>query len=143
MVKIRDINNAYQVTVLQAPLELPVVLDPVQTEVIRGPAGIHMTSLTINEDFTITATFSDNSTKVVGSLDSAVKKYVEAIGDGSSSSITVTHSLGSSNVAISVRKNIDPYNLVYPEILIMDLNNIRINFQELPATNEYVVTVIG
>lgn len=77
-------------------------------------------------------------------LDSTfTKKYAADIGDNSSTSITVTHNLGTQNVVVSVHDNASPYAEVYPEIQKTNTNDLTLIFAVAPTTDKYRCTVIG
>lgn len=72
-----------------------------------------------------------------------VKKYSAAIGDGSSTSIVVTHSLNTMNVSVTIRETASPYNIVYTDVQTTTVNAITITFATAPASGKYTVTVTG
>lgn len=72
-----------------------------------------------------------------------IKRYSAAIGNGSLTSITVTHNLNSQNVTVAVRETASPYNIVYPDIQIATVNTVTCIFATAPTANQYQVTVIA
>jgi hypothetical protein len=74
---------------------------------------------------------------------SGIKKYTQLIGDGTSTSIAVTHSIGSVSVIPSIHRSIAPFDEVFTEIKITSDNIITFVFNSPPAINQYVVTIIG
>jgi hypothetical protein len=64
------------------------------------------------------------------------------IGDGSSTSYNVAHQLNTSNVIIVVTENATGY-VVYPDVDILDLNNVNIIFYTAPSSSAYKVSVYG
>lgn len=65
------------------------------------------------------------------------------IGDGSSTSYTVTHNLGVSNdVHVSVRDTVTNY-YVYPDVKYVNSNSVLIEFSSAPTSNQYRVSIIG
>lgn len=69
-----------------------------------------------------------------------VRKYAANIGNGSSTSIAVNHALNSTDVTVSV-KLISSSELVYPDIVVTDANNVTVTFATAPASNAYRVVV--
>jgi hypothetical protein len=70
-------------------------------------------------------------------------KYAAAIGNGSLTTITVTHGLNTMDVVVTVRDNAAPYEVVYPDVQIVDANNIKLLFGTAPTSDQYRVTVVG
>lgn len=70
-------------------------------------------------------------------------KYVLTIGNGVSNSIRVTHGLGTQDIQVTVYTNMNPFDIVYPDIQITDINNINLIFGNPPSTNQYRVVVVG
>jgi len=73
----------------------------------------------------------------------SVSKYSVAVGNGSATSIVVTHNLGSRSVVVSVTKTASPYASVLCEWKATSVNTITLEFSVAPATDEFTVTVIG
>lgn len=67
--------------------------------------------------------------------------YVTTIGNGSSTSITVTHNLGTRDVVIQVYRVASPYDTVYMDVERTTTNSATLKFASAPATNEYRVVV--
>jgi hypothetical protein len=78
------------------------------------------------------------------SVDTSIvaRKYSANIGNGSSTSIAVTHSLGTKDVTVAIRQNSDDAH-VLADIVSTDTNNVTITFGAAPASNALRVTVIG
>jgi len=70
------------------------------------------------------------------------RKYSANIGNGSSTSISVTHNLGTKDVTVAIRANADDAH-VLADVVSTDTNNVTITFATAPASNAYRVTVIG
>lgn len=71
------------------------------------------------------------------------KKYAVDIGNGSLTTIPVTHNLGTMDVSITVREKVSPYNVVFIDVQFVDTNKFNILFATAPKSNEYRVTVVG
>ena len=71
------------------------------------------------------------------------KKYAASIGDNTSTSITVTHNLGTSDVTVQTRLVASTYDYVYCDVQIIDSNSVRCIFAVAPATNSIRVIVTG
>lgn len=70
-------------------------------------------------------------------------KFVQQIGNGAATNITVNHNLGTTDIVVAVYETAAPYNLVYADIQIVDVNNVSVQFTNPPAANAYKVVVIG
>lgn len=77
-------------------------------------------------------------------IDTAVvaRKYSQDIGDGSTTAIAVTHSLGTKDVTVQVRRKADDV-MVYADVVATSTSVVTITFASAPASNAYRVTVIG
>jgi hypothetical protein len=77
-------------------------------------------------------------------VDTAVvaRKYSTDIGNGSLTTITVTHNLGTKDVITTVRLNSDD-SVVLADVINATTNTVTVTFATAPATNAYRVTVIG
>lgn len=72
-----------------------------------------------------------------------LSSYVTSVGDGSSTSIAVTHSLGTQNLIVSVRENGSPYSQVYPEVEFTSTTVVTLIFDVAPSSGQYSVMVVG
>jgi hypothetical protein len=72
-----------------------------------------------------------------------VRKYAANVGDGSSTSIDVTHSLGTRDVTVCVYDNSSPYAEVICDVEHKDTNTVTVKFAVAPTTNKYRVVVHG
>jgi hypothetical protein len=73
----------------------------------------------------------------------ATGKFAQDIGDGSSTSFTVTHNLGTQDVIVMIREAGSPFTKVEADIQVTDNNNIFISFATAPSVNQYRVIVVG
>ena len=73
----------------------------------------------------------------------AVRKYAASIGDGASTSYTVTHNLGTRDVTVSVYDNSSPYAEVVVDVDHSTTNAITVSFSTAPTSNQYRVVVHG
>jgi len=68
--------------------------------------------------------------------------YSANIGNGTTTSFTVTHNLGTKDVSVSLSE-ISTGEIVYTDIEKIDVNSISVLFAIAPASNQYRVTIIG
>lgn len=71
------------------------------------------------------------------------KKYAVDIGNGTLTTIPVTHNLGSMDVTVTIREKATPYNVVFADIQFVDNNKFNILFAAAPTSSQYRVTVVG
>ena len=71
------------------------------------------------------------------------KKYAVDVGDGKTTEITVTHSLGTQDVTVMVRETTSPYNKVYCDVQIISTTQVKLLFATAPATGAYRCIVTG
>jgi hypothetical protein len=78
-------------------------------------------------------------------IDSAVvvSKYNASIGDGSATSYTVTHNLGTRDVQVTIYDNSSPYAEVIADVQHTTTNTITLLFSVAPTSNQYRVVVQG
>jgi hypothetical protein len=72
----------------------------------------------------------------------AARKFSANIGNGASTSIAVTHSLGTKDVTVAVRATADDSHVI-ADVVSTDTNTVTVTFASAPATNAYRVTVVG
>lgn len=72
----------------------------------------------------------------------ATGKYASDIGNGTASSFTVAHNLGSQDVVVSVREKATN-QMVMADIEHTDANNVKISFGSVPAASSYRVVIVG
>lgn len=68
--------------------------------------------------------------------------YAADIGDGSSTSVTVTHNLGSKDVIVVVYDKTTPFSEQYPEIRHTSTTAVTLVFSVAPTSNQYRVVVM-
>ena len=71
----------------------------------------------------------------------ASKKYAANVGDGSATSIAVTHNLGTRDVDVEVYRNSGNYDTVVVEVQRTSTNVVTLIFDSAPAANAYRVKV--
>lgn len=72
-----------------------------------------------------------------------VRKYAANVGDGSATSYTITHNLGTRDVAVTVYDNSTPYAEVICDVQHSTTNTITLLFSVAPTSNQYRVVVNG
>lgn len=79
-----------------------------------------------------------------GQISSAggISSYSASIGNGSATVFALTHSLGKTNIIISVREN-PTGAYVYPDIDYISSNIATITFASAPSSDQYFVSILG
>jgi hypothetical protein len=72
-----------------------------------------------------------------------VRKYGADVGDGSATSYTITHNLGTRDVQVTVYDNTAPYAEVICDVNHATTNTITLLFSVAPTSNQYRVVVQG
>lgn len=103
--------------------------------------GIAITDNVISADagtgITVDGTGINVNTSVV------VTKYAANVGDGSNTTYTITHNLGTKDVIVSVYDNSTPYAEVICDVQHSTTSAITLLFSVAPTSNQYRVVVHG
>ena len=70
-------------------------------------------------------------------------RFASDVGDGTATAIVVTHNLNSRDVAVTLRRNVAPYDLVYADIEATSTNTVTLRFSVAPSAGQYRVVVVG
>ena len=70
-------------------------------------------------------------------------RYATSVGDGSNTSYTVTHNLGTRDVIVQIREVAAPYAVVIADIAASTTSAVTVEFATAPTTDQYRVVVIG
>jgi hypothetical protein len=71
------------------------------------------------------------------------RKYSVNVGDGTSTSITVNHALGTKDVHVEVYSTTTPFATIWCEVDRPDTNNVTLVFATAPASGAYRAVVVG
>ena len=109
-------------------------------EIVTAGAGLTKSGTTLDVGAGTGITVGADTVSIDTSL--VARKYATAVGNGSLTSIPVTHNLGTRDVAVTV------YDAAtYEEVLVgnvrTDANTVNLNFATAPTTGEFRVVVIG
>lgn len=74
---------------------------------------------------------------------SAPKRYAANFGDGSNTSYTITHNLGTRDVTVAVYRNSGNYDEVFCDVQHTTTTAITLVFSSAPTSNQYRVVVLG
>lgn len=70
-------------------------------------------------------------------------KVVYNLGDGVNNAFVVSHNLNTRDLTVTMRQTSGDYAIVYSNIEFTSLNTLTVKFTEAPATNEYIITIVG
>lgn len=114
------------------------------------PALTSFTIVQSNVDLATAAATSGATVKGISGYDSnnfsvsagfvSLKKFSASIGDGSNTSYTVNHALGSRDVIVQLYDN-SSYDTVIADVVRTDTNNVTIAFTVAPSTNDIRVLI--
>ena len=114
------------------------------------PALTSFTIVQSNVDLATAAATSGATVKGISGYDSnnfsvtggfvSLKKFSASIGDGSNTSYTVNHALGSRDVIVQLYDN-SSYDTVIADVIRTDTNNVTISFTVAPSTNDIRVLI--
>jgi len=83
------------------------------------------------------------ATTILDRLAEKTKKYVTSVGDGTLTSIVITHNLNTRDAVVQLRETASPYSMVITDVEFTTENTITLKFAKAPTLNEYTVTIIG
>jgi hypothetical protein len=78
----------------------------------------------------------------ISQINTGAVGYTQSIGDNTNSTINVQHNLDSNNIIFSIRE-VATNEFIYTDTKIVDRNNIRFDFDTVPTTEQYYVTVLS
>lgn len=70
-------------------------------------------------------------------------KYSASVGDGSSTSIALTHNLGTRDVQVGVYRNSGNYDEIMCEVRHTDTNTVTLLFAAAPSSNQFRAVILG
>lgn len=111
-------------------------------------AGTYVAGNGINISGTTISAVAGSGITVDGSginIDTSVvvRKYAASVGDGSSTSYTVTHNLGTRDITVTVYDNTSPYAEVVCDVQHTSTTAATILFSTAPTSNQYRVVIQG
>lgn len=83
------------------------------------------------------------ATTITNGLNLKPDTFAAGVGNGSLTTIPVTHNLGTRSVQVYVYETATPFTQVIPEIRHTDANNVTLVFGTAPTANQYTVVVQG
>ena len=109
----------------------------------RSVATAPSTLDTLNELASALGNDPNFATTITNELAKKTDKYSQSIGDGSATSIVVTHNLNTRDVVITLRETASPYSQVITDVEFTSVNTITLKFAVAPTSDQYTVTIIG
>ncbi|GAA2322312.1 hypothetical protein GCM10010149_89340 [Nonomuraea roseoviolacea subsp. roseoviolacea] len=120
---------------------IAVVADKVQIDSSIAGAGLTHSAGVINAvggaGISVSADAIAIDTNVVA------RKVSANIGNGSATTIAVTHNLGTRDVTVTISQTTSPWAEIRTDVEHTDLDTVTLHFANAPSTNQYRVTVVG
>jgi hypothetical protein len=123
---------------LKAPLDSPTF-----TGTPTLPTGTIATTQTAGDNSTALATTAYVDAATVAASGSGLEKVTASVGDGSATTYTVTHNLGTRDVVVQVTRVASPYDVVIADVAAATEATVTVTFATAPTSNQYRVVVIG
>ena len=142
-------SNIVQLTTAQTLTNKTLTSPTLTSPALGTPASGTLTNCTfptLNQNTTgsaatLTTARTINGESFDGSANISTGHADATIGDGSATSITVNHALGSRNVIVQVFETDSPYDQVFCEIERTDASNVELKFRTAPTANQYTCVV--
>lgn len=83
------------------------------------------------------------ATTITNTLAQKTNKFTQAIGNGTSTSIVLTHNLNTRDAVVMIRTTGAPYEQVIADVEMTTLDTTTVRFAVAPAVNEYTITIVG
>ena len=109
-------------------------------EIVTAGAGLTKSGTTLDVGAGTGITVGADTVSIDTSL--VARKYATAVGNGSLTSIPVTHNLGTRDVAVTVY-DAASYEEVLVDSVRTDVNTVTLSFATAPTTGQYRVVIIG
>jgi len=72
-----------------------------------------------------------------------VRKFAANVGDGSSTTITLTHNLNTRDIQVVCYNATTPWDVILPDIAMPTVNTVTLTFATAPTSNQYRASVFG
>lgn len=86
---------------------------------------------------------TDELVTKINAAPTGASKYSALVGDGSSTQIAVTHSLGTKDVTVTLAEATSPFNIVMTDIQLTTIDSITLFFASAPSSGQYRITIIA
>ena len=83
------------------------------------------------------------ATTITNTLAEKTNKFTQAIGDGTSTSIVLTHNLNTRDAVVMIRTTGAPYEQVIADVEMTTLDTTTVRFAVAPIADQYTVTIVG
>lgn len=83
------------------------------------------------------------ATTITNTLAQKTNKFTKAIGDGTSTSIVLTHNLNTRDAVVMIRTTGAPYEQVIADVEMTTLNTTTVRFAVAPTASQYTITIVG
>lgn len=146
IVPVEEGTHLAKLFILQTPL--PITIGTTSLTFIRYNPGygagaglvVNGTNLDVQVD-NATIEISSNQLRIKSPY--GVRKFSQDIGNGSATTITVSHGFGHRDVGVWVRETSGSFEYVYPDIRANNDNSVDLLFSTAPSNNQYRVIILG
>lgn len=147
--KIEGLNNALseKITDAQAQAKADTALNSAKTfikneinKLVNGASDAYDTFKEIEDLLTNNTNLND---AIQSGIANKTSKFSKLIGDNSATEFTINHNLNTQDVVVTVRENKAPFSVVFANVEITDVNNIKVAFSRPIGLEEYKVIVVG
>lgn len=83
------------------------------------------------------------ATTIANTLAQKTNKFSQTIGDGTSTSVVLTHNLNTRDAVVMIRTTGAPYEQVIADVEMTTLDTATVRFAVAPAIDQYTITIIG
>ena len=105
------------------------------------PGFVGVKTETPNVELTVAGNISASGI-IYGSVDGALGKYTYPVGDGSATSFTFEHNLGTEDLITTVIDS-STKAVVYPSVVYTTLSSVTVEFSNVPSASAYKLIVVG
>jgi hypothetical protein len=109
------------------------------SSLLNGQNGAYYLARANHTGTQLASTISDFSTAADARI--ALTGYSADVGNGTLTTIPITHGLNTRDLVVQVRQNTTPWAYVWPDVQLTDVNTVTLLFTTAPTAAQYRVMV--